>query len=83
MIPWPVTHQTSLSMGFPRQEYQIGLPCPSLGDLSELDIEPVSSALAGRFFTSEPPLEPSASRILVVKNTDFTLQQEKIISPKT
>ena len=82
MIPWTVTSQTSLSMGFPRQEYQIGLPCPSLGDLSELDIEPVSSALAGRFFTPEPPGKP-APRILVVKNTDFTLQQEKIISPKT
>ena len=66
VIPQTVTHQASLSMGFPRQEYKIGLPCPSLGDLSELEFEPMSSALAGRFFTPEPPGNP-APRILGIK----------------
>ena len=34
-----------MSMGFPRQEYQSGLPLPSPGDLSNPGIEPVSPAL--------------------------------------
>ena len=40
--PWTVAHQTSLSMGFPRQEYWIGLPFPSPGDLPYSGIEPTS-----------------------------------------
>ena len=43
-----------LSMGFSRQEYWSGLPCPSSGDLPEPGIEPKSPAsatLAGGFFT--------------------------------
>ena len=46
---WTVAHQSALSMGFPRQEYQSGLPFPFTG------IEPMSPALADRFFTTEPP----------------------------
>ena len=42
-------------MGFPRQEYWSFLPFPPLGDLSDPEIEPESPALAGRFFTAEPP----------------------------
>ena len=34
-----------MSMGFPRQEYQSGLPFPSPGDLPDPEIEPGSSAL--------------------------------------
>ena len=56
--PWTVTHQVSLSMGFPKQEYWSGLPSPSLGDLSDPRIEFASPALAGRFFTTEPPRKP-------------------------
>ena len=52
--PWTVARQGPLSMGFPRQEYWSGLPFSSPGDLSGPGIEPVSSALAGRFFTPEP-----------------------------
>ena len=40
-------------MGIPRQEYWSGLPFPSLGDHSNPETEPISHALAGRFFTSE------------------------------
>ena len=46
-------------MGFFRHEYWSGLPCPSPGDLPDPGIEPVSPALAGGFFTSEPPGKPS------------------------
>ena len=42
-------------MGFPRQEYWIGLPFPSPGDLPDSGIEPKSPALTGRFFTTGPP----------------------------
>ena len=52
---WAVARQAPLSMGFPRQEFWSGLPFPTPGDLSNPDIEPVSPALAGRFFTSVPP----------------------------
>ena len=52
---WTVTCQAPLSVGFSRQEYWSGLPFPSLGDLPDPGTEPVSLALAGGFFTTEPP----------------------------
>jgi len=45
-------------MGFSRQEYWIGLPCPPPGDLPHPGTEPTSPALEGRFFTTEPPGKP-------------------------
>ena len=41
-IPWTVAHQAPLSMGFSRQEYWSGLPCPPPGDLPNAEIEPRS-----------------------------------------
>ena len=52
---WTVTLQAPLSMGFSKQEYWSGLPCPPPGDLPNLGIESVSlmsPAVAGRFFTT-------------------------------
>ena len=46
------------SSEFSRQEYWSGLPFLSPGDLPHLEMEPASPALAGRFFTSEPPGKP-------------------------
>ena len=54
MTPWTEVCQAPLSMDFPRQEYWSGLPFPSPGDLPDPRIEPVSSAMTGRFFTTEP-----------------------------
>ena len=51
-----VARQSPLFMGFPRQEHWSGLPFPSPGDLPDPGIEPVSSALAGGFSTTEPPV---------------------------
>ena len=45
-------------MGFPRQEYWSGLPFSSPGDLPDSGIEPTVPALAGGFFTTEPPRKP-------------------------
>ena len=56
--PMDCSHQAPLSMGFCRQEYWSGLPCPPPGDFPNLGIEPVSPALAGGFFTTEPPGKP-------------------------
>ena len=38
--PWTVAYRAPLSMGFSRQEYCIGLPFPSPGDLLDPGIEP-------------------------------------------
>ena len=53
--PWTLARQDPLSMGFSRQEYWSGLPCPLPGDLPDPGIEPeslMSPALAGGVFTT-------------------------------
>ena len=55
VTPWTAACLVPLSMGFPRQKNWNGLPFPSPGDLPDPRIEPVSPALAGGFFTTEPP----------------------------
>ena len=53
--PWTVAHQTPLSVGFPRQASWSVLSFPLPGDLPDPGIQPTSPALAGVFFTTEPP----------------------------
>ena len=48
-------------MGFPRQEDWSELPFSSPGDHPDPGMEPVSPALAGRFFTTEPPGKPKST----------------------
>ena len=55
VTPFTVALQAPLSMGFSRQEYWSGLPCPLPGDLPDLGMKPMSHALQGGFFTTEPP----------------------------
>ena len=58
--PWTVARQAPLSMGFSRQEYRNGLPCPPPGDLPNAEIKPLSlmsPAVAGRFFTTSATWE--------------------------
>ena len=56
---WIIVRQAPLNMGFSRQEYWSGLPCPPPGDLPNPGIKPtslLSPALADEFFTtSEAP----------------------------
>ena len=57
---WTVACQATLSIGFSRQEYQSGLPCPPLEDLSDPGIEPkslMSPALAGELLTTSATWE--------------------------
>ena len=49
-------------MAFPRQEYRSRLPFPSPGALPYPGIQPESLALAGGFFTAEPPGKPHAPK---------------------
>ena len=61
---WTIACQTPLSMGFSRQEYWGGLPCPPSGVLPDLGIELVpaeSPALAGGFFTTSATWEAHAT----------------------
>ena len=59
VTPGTIARQALLSMGFPRQGYWSVLPFLSSGDLPDSRIEPTSPALAGRFFTAEPPGKPA------------------------
>ena len=57
---WTVAHQALLSMGFSRQEYWSGFPCPPPGDLPDPGTEPISlmsPALADGFYTTSATWE--------------------------
>jgi len=56
--PWTVAHQAPLSMGFSRQKYWSGLPCPPPGDFPDLGIKLTSPSWAGGFFTVAPSGKP-------------------------
>ena len=60
LTPWTAAHQAPLSMGFSRQEYWSGLPCPPPGDLPDLGVKfqsLTSSALSGWFFATSTTWE--------------------------
>ena len=54
MTPWTVAHRAPLSMGFSKQEYWSGLPCPPPGDLPYPGIEPRSPALCSLSHQGSP-----------------------------
>ena len=59
--PWTIAHQASLLVEFSRQEYWSRLLFPPPGDIPDTGMEPPSlacPALAGWFFTTEPPGKP-------------------------
>ena len=57
--PWPVAHQSPLSMEFLRQEYWCGVPFPTPGDLPNPGIvEPRLSYLLHWQADSIPPVSP-------------------------
>ena len=62
-----VACQAPLSVGFSRQEYWSGLPCPPPEDLPDLGINPMSvtfPALAGGVFTTSATWEALFVRLL-------------------
>ena len=74
---WTIACQAPLLMGFSRQEYWSGLPCPPPGDPPDPGIEPaslMSLALAGGFFTTSANWEaPLISYSLLI-----SVQSEEI-----
>ena len=61
--PWAESLKAPLSMEFSSQGYWSLLPFPPPGDLPEPGIKPTSTAspaLAGEFFTTEPPGKPNS-----------------------
>ena len=72
---WTIAQQAPLSMGFSRQEYLSGLPCPTPGHLPDTGIEPESlrsPSLAGGFLTANAAWEALMSRHMVTKNSNNT-----------
>ena len=62
--PWTIACQAPLSLGFSRQEYWSGLPCPPPENLADPGIKPLSlmyPALSGRFFTANTTWEIPAA----------------------
>ena len=53
---WPARHLCPWD--FPGKNIGVSSHSPSPGDLPDPGIEPTSSALAGRFFVTEPPEKP-------------------------
>ena len=69
---WTVARQAPLSMGFSRQEYWGGLPCPPPVELPDPGIEPMSlmsPALAGRFLTTNTTWEARRRPFLEAKGS--------------
>ena len=63
---WATREAQSLSIGFSKQKYWSGLPCPPPGDLTDPWMEPaslMSPALSGGFFTTSATWEASYPRI--------------------
>ena len=76
VAPWTAAHEAPLSMGFSRQEYWSGLPCPPLGGLPDPGVKSrylVSLALAGGFFTPSTTWEASSvgSNLLLISAVFF------------
>ena len=60
--PTTVARQAPLSMGFSRQEYWSGFPCPPPGVLPNPAIEPESPALQVDFLSTEPAGKPRVAQ---------------------
>ena len=65
MTPWTVAHQTPLSTGFSRQEYWIGLPFPSPGDLPDPGTKPRSPTLQADSLPTELGGKPSLQYLIL------------------
>ena len=81
MTIWTIAHQALLSMGFPRQEYWIGLPFPSPGDLLDAGIKPESPvfpALQADFLPAAPSEKPQLA-VCSGNNQSVNLIPETII----
>ena len=82
--PWTVALQTPLSMEFSRLEHWGGLPFPLPGDLPDQGIETASPALAGGFFTTEPPGTPKdINTLFIIKLFRYILFDYSVLLKST
>ena len=75
---------TSLSLGFPRQEYWSGLPFPTPGDLPDPGIKPTSletPALAGGFFTTSATWEAHVQPSELTVSTCVSVKCPSFLAP--
>ena len=73
-------HQALLSMGFSRQDYWSGLPCPPPWDLPDPGIEPVSlmsPALTDRLFTTSSTSEAHFSTETLINQVHIFLRKAR------
>ena len=76
---WTVTCQAPLFMGFFKQEYWNGFPCPTPGDPPNPGMEPVtlvSPALTGKFFTASAIWEAQLITTQCVSRNSIPIQSE-------
>ena len=69
VMVWTIVCQAPLSVELSRQEYWNGLSFPPPSDLPDPGIKPASftsSALAGRFFSTEPPGKPKTELLPIL-----------------
>ena len=75
--PWTIA---LCPWSFSRQQYWSELPFPSPGDLPGPGIEPISPALAGRFFTIESPGKPNYHfTVLLIVTLEITRVYLKLV----
>ena len=78
--PTDCSPPSPLSMGFSRQDYWSGLPCPPPGDFPDPGIEPTFLAylaLAGGFLTTEPPGKP----VTYIRGSHWSQRTELAAAP--
>ena len=80
--PMDYSPQAPLSLRFPRQEYWSGLSYFPPGDLPHPGIDPVSPALAGGFFTTEPLGKPPKKKKKNVHNCSSRCSNDPPVQPK-
>ena len=90
--PWTVACQSPLCMGFSRQEYWSGLPCPHPGDLPNPGIKLRSPSLQAKILyhlihqeaqehgSGEPILSPGDLPVPGVEPGSPTLQADSLLS---
>jgi len=84
VTPGAVARQAPLSVGFSRQGYCSGLPCPAPGGLPDLRTEPeslMSLALTGRFLISSAACQRAGSGAWLVTLYPFCFGSDLKIVP--
>ena len=76
VTPWTVAGQAPLSMGFSRQEYWSGLPCPPPGDLPNPGTEPRSPTWQADSLPAEPAAKPDFAHRSVDINAALSIHQK-------